>query len=195
VNGFVGGLAKVAYGAFAMPFQYALSQVMKSLKNNSNEPTDQSRRSGRLDLERHVPALITWINNKYSAETSKIYRKRFEIGIADWRVIGFLGVHGSGTSAQMSDFLGMDKAAVSRSVTMLQERKLICETLRSGRKVILELTPQGEKMFGDVLEIALQGEVQLLQGFSSAEIEILMNLLNRLHDNIHLVSRIDDDER
>jgi hypothetical protein len=74
-----------------------------------------------LDLDNHVPGLLVWVNNKFSADASRAYRKMFGVGLADWRIVAYLGVKEHGTAAQIGEFLGMDKAAVSRSVKFLKD--------------------------------------------------------------------------
>lgn len=137
-----------------------------------------------LILDQHLPALLTWINNKYSADASRLFRKKFGIGIADWRVIAFLGVHGVGTSAEMSEFLGMDKAAVSRCAAFLQESGLIRMHEKNGRSVSLRLSDAGSALYRRVLKIAFQREALLMTGLDTDERAQLLHLLNRVHRNL-----------
>ena len=146
-----------------------------------------------LILDRHLPALLTWINNKYSADASQLFRKKFGIGIADWRVIAFLGVHGVGTSAEMSEFLGMDKAAVSRCAAFLLKRGLICTHERNGRSVSLRLSDSGSTLYRQVLKIAFRREALLLDGLDADEVAQLLRLLNRVHGNLPLVYSYSDE--
>lgn len=153
----------------------------------NTDPNGKASGRKRLVLERHVPALLTWINNKFSADASRLYRERFNIGIADWRIIGYLGVYGTGTSAEMGDFLGMDKGAVSRSVSALQERDFIRESTRDGRKINLCLSKSGQHLYRQVLDIALEREKLLLDGLTQEDIERLLSILNKMHRNLEIV--------
>lgn len=166
---------------------------MKQLLDDQQLPGDDSEKEVReLVLDQHLPALLTWINNKFSADASRLFRRKFGIGIADWRVIAFLGVHSIGTSAEMSEFLGMDKAAVSRCAAFLQERGLIRVYERNGRSVSFCLSEAGNTLYRRMLKIAFDREARLMTGLKPEEIELLLRLLNRLHSNLPLVYAYSD---
>ncbi len=137
-----------------------------------------------LNLDTYVPALLTWVNNKFWADASRVYRDRFGIGIADWRVLAYLSVKGKGTGAQMSAFLGMDKAAISRSVRTLTQSGHAAVANQSGRKSELELTAKGTELYNEILGVALQREATLLTDFTPSERETLLRLLHKMHGNI-----------
>ncbi|WP_238366875.1 MarR family winged helix-turn-helix transcriptional regulator [Mesobacterium pallidum] len=137
-----------------------------------------------LDLDRYLPALVTWVNNKYASDSSRIYRKYFGIGIADWRVLAYLGVKGTGTGAQMSDFLGMDKAAISRSLQFLGSLGCVELAEQQGRRSVMRLSGPGVRLYNEVLQIALKREEVLMKGLSDQDRETLFKLLHRVHENM-----------
>ncbi|MEC7762156.1 MAG: MarR family winged helix-turn-helix transcriptional regulator [Pseudomonadota bacterium] len=147
-----------------------------------------------LDLDRYLPALITWVNNKYSADSSRIYRKYFGIGIADWRVLAYLGVKETGTGAEMSDFLGMDKAAISRSLQFLGTLGCVELAKQQGRKSVMRLSEDGVRMYNEVLQIALTREEVLMKGLSADDRDTLFKLLHRVHENLNDVMAMYRDE-
>lgn len=144
----------------------------------------QSETPRQLDLDNYLPALITWVNNKYAADSSRIYRKRFGIGISDWRVLAYLGVKGTGTGAEMSEFLGMDKAAISRSVQFLGNRGYVELAEQKGRRSLMRLTDTGVALYNDVLDVAVARAEALLNGLDEEERKTLFDLIHRVHDNI-----------
>lgn len=148
-----------------------------------------------LDLDRYLPALVTWVNNKYSADSSRIYRKYFGIGISDWRVLAYLGVKGTGTGAEMSEFLGMDKAAISRSLQFLGTLGCVELAERNGRRSVMRLSEEGVRMYNEVLQIALAREKVLMKGLSAEERDTLFDLLHKVHENMaDVVAMYRDDE-
>lgn len=149
---------------------------------------EKSEEQEVLVLKEHVPALITWINNKYSAQASRIYREKFGIGISDWRIIAYLGVHETGTSAQMTDFLGMDKGAISRSVSTLMEKRLLEEKSRNGRSIELQLSPSGKEIYAKILKIALQRERDLLSVLTDDERILFLYILNKVHSRFENIT-------
>ena len=48
-----------------------------------------------VDLERYVPAFLTWIANKLSRGASQAYLAAFDVGIETWRILVLLAIHRS----------------------------------------------------------------------------------------------------
>lgn len=145
-----------------------------------------------LDLDNYVPALLSWLNNKLSAGGSSLYRDRFGIGIADWRVLAYLGVKTSGTGAEISEFLGMDKAAVSRSIASLKQKGLATAKKPGRRSIELYLTAKGALLYNEILDVALMREKALLDGFTDAERLQAIGLLQRMLANLPKVQQSSD---
>ena len=76
----------------------------------------------KLNLDRYVPGLLLWLSNKMASSASSLYRTHFDLGVADWRVLSYFEIHSWSTASSACDLMGLDKAAVSRSVALLQER-------------------------------------------------------------------------
>jgi hypothetical protein len=77
-----------------------------------------------LDLDRYLVAYLVWTANKLSRGASHTYLKLFGVGVEVWRCLVLLAIHGSITAQQVSQVMGMDKAAVSRCFKVLQARGL-----------------------------------------------------------------------
>lgn len=142
--------------------------------------------SSVVDLERYVPAFLTWIANKLSRGASQHYLAVFDVGIETWRCLVLLAVHGSISAQQVSRVIGMDKASVSRCFKSMQSRGLITVGLDAGdgRLRIATLTQQGRALHDQILGIALERERAFLEVLDRAEIETLIVLLRRLHENL-----------
>lgn len=137
-----------------------------------------------LDLNNYIVALFTWITYKISADASSLYKKLFGISISEWRVLAHLGAKGPSTASQISNFQGIDKAAVSRSTAILAARGYILQSNPRGRRIFLTLTPKGVSLYNVILDVALQREEALLQGLSKDERAEVIRLLHRIHQNI-----------
>ena len=86
-----------------------------------------------VDLERYVPAFLTWIANKLSRGASQHYLNAFDVGIETWRCLVLLAIEGSISAQKVSRIIGMDKASVSRCFKGMQAKGLI--TLRLGDSI------------------------------------------------------------
>lgn len=142
-----------------------------------------------VDLERYVPAFLTWIANKLSRGASQNYLAVFDVGIETWRCLVLLAIHGSISAQQVSRVIGMDKASVSRCFKSMQAKGLIAMSLDAddGRLRIATLTKKGRALHDQILGVALERERAFLAVLAPAEIETLIGLLQRLHENLPAV--------
>jgi DNA-binding MarR family transcriptional regulator len=139
-----------------------------------------------VDLQRYVPAFLTWIANKLSRGASQHYLRVHGVGIETWRLLVLLAVEGSLTAQHASKVIGMDKASVSRCFKSMQVDGLIGMSLdeTDGRLRIATLTPRGRKIHNDILGIALERERALLSVLDQKEQDTLIGLLTKLHENL-----------
>lgn len=142
-----------------------------------------------VNLDRYVPAFLTWIANKLSRGASQQYLSAFGVGIETWRCLVLLAIEGSISAQRVSRIIGMDKSSVSRCFKSMQARGLI--TLRldaaDGRLRIATLTEEGRALHDRILDLALERERVFLSVLDEAERETLIALLKRLHDNLPAV--------
>ncbi|MFL5303829.1 MAG: MarR family winged helix-turn-helix transcriptional regulator [Polyangia bacterium] len=132
---------------------------------------------------------MVWTANKLSRGASHTYLKVFGVGVEVWRCLVLLAIHDSLTAQQVSQVMGMDKAAVSRCFKILQAKGLIVMGLNAsdGRVRIATLTPKGRVLHDQILEIALERERALLTVLNVSERETLLRLLKRVHENLPAV--------
>src|ERR1700678_639564 len=112
----------------------------------------------------HVPGLITWISNRLSSSASQLYAPRFGISLTDWRVLAFFELPPWKTAGQACASMGFDKAAVSRSIGLLQKRGDVKSRPCGLRKVEYSTTATGKTLYKRMLEVALAREEALLTG-------------------------------
>ncbi|MFT3666748.1 MarR family winged helix-turn-helix transcriptional regulator [Piscinibacter sp.] len=142
-----------------------------------------------IDLERYVPAFLTWIANKLSRGASQSYLAAFDVGIETWRCLVLLAIDGSISAQQVSRVVGMDKASVSRCFKSMQAKGLITMSLDAddGRLRIATLTKKGRALHDQIRGIALERERAFLSVLNADEVETLIGLLKRLHENLPAV--------
>src|SRR5438309_806090 len=81
--------------------------------------------AGVLDLERYVPALITFIANKLSRSATVLYQKRFGVNVTEWRILALLAIEPGIPASRICHVIGFDKGPVSRTLGMMQQRGLV----------------------------------------------------------------------
>ncbi|MFO1167868.1 MAG: MarR family transcriptional regulator [Rhodoblastus sp.] len=139
-----------------------------------------------LDLENYVPAFLTWIANKLSSSASLIYRRRFGVGIVEWRIMALLAVEPWITAGKICEVIGLDKAGVSRSVRFLLDKGYVETRYRdnNNRRQFIALTRAGIELHDQIALVASTREEQLLTGFSDEERAMAVRLLTRMHENL-----------
>ncbi len=139
-----------------------------------------------LNLDRYIPFFLTSLTNKWSSGASKKFIEEFHIGIVDWRVIAMLAVEPNITANRVCQVIGLDKGAVSRCFRHLDKSKIISIKAdpTDARLKNVQLTAKGLKLHDQIMKIALEREQNLLAGLTEAELNTLINLLNKLQANI-----------
>jgi DNA-binding MarR family transcriptional regulator len=147
----------------------------------------------KLDLNRYVPALLTFLANKLATGASGTYRKHFGVGVVEWRVIALLAVEDNITANRICQVIGLDKSAVSRSLQLLEASGRISGQADSkdGRRYAVSLTAEGKALHDRVLKVALERERRLLSGLSPEEVDTLVNLLSRMQGTVGYVNEYD----
>ena len=140
-------------------------------------------------IDNYVPALITWVYNKVASRSSSIYLARFGVGLTDWRIIAYLGLFDGGTNAQICDYIGFDKAAVSRAVSRLKTKGIAVVTPINRRDLKIELTKEGRELGEEILSVALEIEANLLAGVTEEEKQQLLAILRKVLGNVPTIKK------
>ncbi len=159
-----------------------------SLRSKARRPgpraLDVTRRSAQaLDLDHYVPAYLTYLAGKISNSASATYRPKFGVGITDWRIMALLATEPWITAGRICDVIGLDKAAVSRSVREMKKAGIV-ETGADQYRQAIALTRKGLALHDRIVKLSLERERQVLKNFSAAERKLLINFLSRMHAQV-----------
>lgn len=143
-----------------------------------------------LDLERYVPAFITFIANKLSNSATAFYQKNFAINVTEWRIMSLLAIEPGIPASRICKVIGFNKGPVSRTLAEMEKRGLIA--IRTdpddGRTHSISLSAKGRATHDKVIVAALDRERRLLSCLDRNEQEALIDLLRRLHHNLGAVT-------
>ena len=145
-----------------------------------------------IDPENFTPRLLALLSNALVWRESHELRRRFGLGTNEWRVISVLAYRPGASATEVSEFIGVNKAVVSKSVTTLTARALIVllEGPRGSRPMYL--TRAGARMHEDMLPISLRGQEIIVADLSEGEIDRFNELLRRMLDRMR-DQQVDDD--
>ncbi len=139
-----------------------------------------------IDSENFTPRLLALLSNSLVWRESRALRARFGLGTNDWRVIAALATGPGMNASEISEYIGMNKAIVSKSVNILSEGGLIVQAEVPGRARPLYLTEAGADMHDQMLPISMRGQEVILDGLSAIEVDrlnaLLRSLLSRARD-------------
>jgi DNA-binding MarR family transcriptional regulator len=168
---------------------------MRRTRSTEAEPTaavasEAARPDLTLDLDRYVPALITFTANKLSRTATVTYQKRFGVNVTEWRILALLAIEPNISAARICHVIGFDKGPVSRTLAALRTRGLIRikADRQDARTHSISLTPKGRATHDDVIVAALERERRLLSCLRKDEREVLISLLRRVHNNLDAVT-------
>ncbi|MBR0843620.1 winged helix-turn-helix transcriptional regulator [Bradyrhizobium liaoningense] len=143
-----------------------------------------------LDLDRYVPAFVTFIANKLSNSATAFYQRQFGVNVTEWRIMSLLAIEPGIPASRICHVIGFDKGPVSRTLAGLEKRGLV--SIRTdpndGRTHSISLTAKGRATHDKVIVAALERERRLLSCLSRDEREVLIDLLRRLHENLGAVT-------
>ncbi len=152
----------------------------------SNKPQENGASGPITDLDRSVLFLTTAFANKLSKGASRRLKHALGIGLMEWRVVCCLGAEPGLSAARIADISGVDKSVVSRAVTELERQGLLRAKSeeKPGRQTALLLTETGQALHDQGVRRADKRELRLLDGFSAAEQDMLVDFLKRLTVNL-----------
>jgi DNA-binding MarR family transcriptional regulator len=135
-----------------------------------------------LDLNDFLPYRLSIVTNKVSRNLGEMYSSKFNLSIAEWRVMAVLGQEQDLSADEVCQNTEMDKVSVSRAVTKLLKKKQIVRKFseQDRRRSMLRLSRAGRAIYDQIVPLVLDYEEELLGGLSTREILQFDRLLDKL---------------
>jgi DNA-binding MarR family transcriptional regulator len=167
-----------------------MSIIPPASKPRRKSQAESAHDGPTLDLDRYVPAFITFIANKLSNSATALYQRKFFVNVTEWRIMSLLAIEPGIAAARICQVIGFDKGPVSRTLATMEKRGLIAigTDPDDGRTHMISLTAKGRATHDRVIVAALDRERRLLACLSRDEQEVLIDLLRRLHNNLGAVT-------
>ena len=138
-----------------------------------------------FQLEAFLPYRINRLAERMSDSLSRVYRERFAISVAQWRILATLHDAPGLAAKEVARATNLDKVRVSRALAELKQRGLVLRRLSraDGRSNELRLSAPGLRLFRQIAPLALNWERDYLRGLSDAQRRRLFHLLDKLDPN------------
>lgn len=124
-----------------------------------------------------IATRVNWLSSKLVTTATATFGE-LGLGYLNARIVLALGRRPQITAARLAEVLGVDPAAVSRSLRDLKAQKLVEEAPGPVRS--LSLTADGSDMRDKVERLSAAREQRMLRGFSEDEADRLMDFLERM---------------
>ena len=143
-----------------------------------------ARGDAPLKLEDFLPYRLNVVASLSSQALSRIYAKRYGIGVPEWRVLVTLGQFGMITGKAVGAHSHMHKTKVSRAVALLEKRKMIVRRANRAdlREAFLSLTASGREIYEDLAPIALNFAKRLCEVIEPADRPAFERAIKRLSE-------------
>jgi DNA-binding MarR family transcriptional regulator len=135
-----------------------------------------------LKLEHFLPYQLNVIASLVSQALSRVYARRYRIGVPEWRVLVTLGQYGVMTGKAIGSHTHMHKTKVSRAVALLEKRRLLVRRANRAdmRESFLSLTASGRAIYEELAPHALDFARKLTELLAPADREAFDRALKQL---------------
>ncbi|ODT11561.1 MAG: hypothetical protein ABS61_03390 [Microbacterium sp. SCN 70-18] len=133
-----------------------------------------------VDPDNFTPRLVSILSNALVSRESSELRRRFGIGTNEWRVLSALATKPGSSATEVSEFLILNPALISRSVSTLVKRDLVVLSDGPRGSRPMYLTRAGAHLHDAALPISLRGQEIVLRDFTQDEVALLNTMLRRM---------------
>ena len=121
-------------------------------------------------LDEFLPYQLAVFSARISREFSKLYREKFGISVAEWRVMAHLSQTDDAVSVrEIHKRVDMDKSKVSRAASRLEKRGIIVKQVQEAdrRLVEMQLSQRGQQMINELAPLAKTFERDYMERLGS----------------------------
>lgn len=170
--------------------------VQRAIESDPEEMGVPAAADALLKLEEFLPYQLAVVASLVSQALSRVYARRYRIGVPEWRVLVTLGQFGVLTGKAIGVRTLMHKTKVSRAVAVLEKRKLLVRKANHAdmRESFISLTASGRAMYEELAPHAVEFNRKLTDFLSAGDQETFNRALQQITDrSARLVEEAADD--
>ena len=155
-----------------------------AMRSETRAKPSTAMHAGALRLEQFPPYQLNVVATLVSEALSRVYARRYRIGIPEWRVLVTLGQFGVMTGKAIGAHTHMRKTKVSRAVALLEKRKLLARRINRAdmRESFLSLTAPGRAIYEKLVPHALDFAHRLTDILTPGDCEAFQRALQQITD-------------
>ena len=145
---------------------------------------EQSRLPGgaALNLERRLSYRFSILSAKVARAVAQMYGSKYGLLLSGWKAMAAIGRYGPVSAKEVCAHTTVESAKVTRAVDRLVERGYARreQDRVDRRRVVLTLTPTGQKVYTDIEVLTRSVELELLGALSVEDRKSLDHILVKL---------------
>lgn len=132
-----------------------------------------------------VSFLIHRLSRSLMRASMAYYLHEFGLGVPQVQILHAIGSHGPLVSKDIADYIAMNKALVSRSLSELNARGYAENTsdANDARRRVWTLTPKGKEFIAQCRPVNLERRAKLLKVLTEEERAVFVDVLERLYQS------------
>jgi DNA-binding MarR family transcriptional regulator len=158
----------------------------RAMESSTRQPAGSTTAAEQapLKLEQFLPYQLTVVASLVSQALSRVYARRYRIGVPEWRVLVTLGQFGVMTGKAIGAHTHMHKTKVSRAAALLEKRKLVARRVNRAdmREAFLSLTGPGRAIYEELAPHALDFAHRLTDILTPDDREAFNRALQQITD-------------
>lgn len=134
-----------------------------------------------FNIDNFLPFQLSRITNQLSRDLGAVYERQYKISRTQWRIMAVL-TSGPQTAQHIAAKTVMDKSVISRAVKGLITKSYVKReaSQSDGRSAPLRLTPNGQRIAGEIGQLVMAEERQFLANLTKTEQEQLDHIISQL---------------
>ena len=138
-----------------------------------------------LDLVNNPVTQSIMLGNTMQSKFSQFFQRQYDIGAVEWRMLVVLAMEPDATMSRVTEIIEMDKAAVSRALAKLDDKRLVQTSVTgtNARSKLWRLTPAGIALHDVILKASVQYIEKILDGIPEESLTAMLEAMKVMKQN------------
>jgi DNA-binding MarR family transcriptional regulator len=138
-----------------------------------------------LDLVNNPVSQSIMLGNTMQSKFSQFFQRQYDIGAVEWRMLVVLAMEPDATMSRVTEIIEMDKAAVSRALAKLDDKRLVQTSVTgtNARSKLWRLTPAGIALHDVILKASVEYIEQILEGIPEESLSAMLEAMKVMKQN------------
>lgn len=140
-------------------------------------------------LDKQIGVFLNLVHNRFKQHFTTLFQKKgYNITPEQFLVMDALWNNGARMSQQqIADTIIKDKNSVVKLIDGLEKKELVkrVANVDDRRQNLIELTPTGKEIEGNVKEIAIKAVGTIIKGIEEQQLHIFINVLTKMARNMN----------